>query len=77
VIGGAVIVTVAGGLAYESVALRWRRCPTITHVVHRHRHRWAVAVGVVAAVVGPAAWALWHLLFAGECPYPCRRHHHE
>jgi hypothetical protein len=56
---------VFAGCTYESVALVSRaRIPTITRIVHRHRHVPGVELGVWAGVY----WLAWHLLFEGRRP---------
>jgi len=48
--------------AYETVALGTRRIPTITAIVHHHRHRNLTVIVVLAAL----GYTLWHLLIEGR-----------
>lgn len=52
---------VFGGCLWECVALATGRIPTITKMVHRHRH----LPGVELAVMGGICWLYWHLLREG------------
>jgi hypothetical protein len=59
------LVAILVGWLYEVTAIRWHRWPTITAIIRDTRDHLLVASGVVLAVVGLAAWAIWHLLIEG------------
>jgi hypothetical protein len=60
------LVAILIGWAYEASAIRWRKWPTITAIIHNTRDHLLVASGVVLTIVALAAWAIWHLLVEGS-----------
>jgi hypothetical protein len=56
------LAAVAVAWVYETFAIVSRRRPTITLIVHRHRHRPLVEVGVCTFI----GWLWVHLLVDGE-----------